>query len=106
MNKVLIFILYMIVRPWVELWNLIKSLFEKGATLNYPRTWQYIFLFLMAGSYLAKNKFMTNIFGILLIITIIKNEWDRGFYMELYRKKMEAKAMKESEAAKHGQKTE
>ena len=95
MNKLFIFIWYLLTQPFIELWNFIKSIFERGAVLNYPRTWQYIFLFLTVFSYLAKNRFLTNIFGVLLIITIIKSEWDSGKYMERWRARLEKRAEKE-----------
>lgn len=95
MNKLLIFVWYLGTQPFIELWNFVKSIFERGAVLNYPRTWQYIFLFLAVFAYLAKNKFLTNIFGVLLFITIIKSEWDRGFFMERWRARLEKRAEKE-----------
>lgn len=97
MNKLFIFIYYLATQPFIELWHLIKSMFEKGATLNYPRTWQHIFLFLTVFAYLAKNRFLTMIFGATLFVTIIKTEWDRGEYMARYRARLEKRAEKELE---------
>ena len=95
MKRILIFVWYLLTQPFIELWNIIKALFEKGAVLNYPRTWQFVFLVLTIFAYLAKNSFVTNIFGILLIITIIKTEWDKGLYMERWRARLDKRAEKE-----------
>ena len=100
MNKLLIFIWYLVSQPWIELGNFVKSIFKTGAVLNYPKTWQYIFAILVVGAYLAKNRFLTMIFGVMLFVTIIKTEWDRGFFMEKYRKKLEEKAIKKMQERK------
>mgnify|MGYP001601087404 CR=1 FL=1 len=100
MNKLLIFIWYLVSQPWIELGKFVKSIFEKGATLNYPRTWQYIFAILVVGAYLTKNRFLTMIFGVMLFATIIKTEWDRGYFVEKYRKKIEEKAIKKMQERK------
>lgn len=98
MNKLFIFVYYLVTEPFIELWEMAKTLFEKGSALNYPRTWQWIFLFLTIGAYLAKNRLLTNIFGVILIITIVKSEWDSGLFIEKYRKRLEEKAIKMQEA--------
>lgn len=92
MKRIFIFIFYLLTQPFIELWGLFKFIFAKDAPMSYPRTWQYIFLILTIGSYLAKNRVWTNVFGVLLVATIIKAEWDRGFFMERYRKRIEKKA--------------
>jgi len=95
MNKFLIFVWYIITEPFIELKKMVTSMFEKGQSLNYPRTWRFIFLGLTIGFYLAGNRFMTNIFGVILIATIIKSEIDSGKFMERWRERLEKKAEKQ-----------
>src|SRR3990167_9955505 len=95
MSRISIFVWYLLTQPFVEAWLLLKSLFEKSATLNYPKTWQFVFLFLAVGAFLAKNYFLVKIFGVLLVVTVIKAEWERGYWMELHRKRIEKRAEEE-----------
>lgn len=100
MKRIFIFMWYILTQPFIETLGLMRAIFEKGKALNYPRTWQYVFLVLTLLFYLSKNRFMTNIFGILLIITIIKSEWDSGKFMERWRKRLERRAERTIEEQK------
>lgn len=86
-----VFIIYLLTEPFVQIGKLLKGIWTKGQILNYPRTWQAIFFVLMIFFYLAKNIFMTNIFIILLVITIIYTEWTIGPWKERYRKTIREK---------------
>ena len=96
MNKFSMFVWYLLTEPFVQIKNIFAVSVEKGSTLNYPRTWRFIFFALMVGFYLAGNKLVGNVFLALVVITVIKTEWDSGVFIDKARKRMEKKAEKQA----------
>lgn len=93
LGLVTVFIVYLLTQPFVEIWNFVKLLLQKGAKLNHPRAWMPIFFIFTILCYLAKSRYLTNVFGILLFITIIKWEWDKKDFVHIHRERMFRKLM-------------
>lgn len=94
LHTLLIFIIYLLTQPFIEIWKYILFVLHKGERLNHPRAWMQIFFILTLFCYLAKNMYAANTFGILLFITIIKWEWDKKDFISIHRERMLKKLMK------------
>lgn len=88
-----IFVVYLCTQPFIEIWKFFKPSPE-GSPVAYVSSWRFPFLVATLLFYLVGNKIMVNLFGLLLILTILKTEWDDRRWLDKYRKAQRRKAEK------------
>jgi len=89
-----IFFWYVLTEWIYQTINLFRRGYETMTILNYPNTWQYVFLFFTIVFFWSGNVRLGKVFMILLAITILKNEWEKGEYIAKYKKKVDERLTK------------
>jgi len=89
-----IFIAYLLIQPAREIYNLLIVSTHKGRTIAYLSAWRFPLLAATILFYAVGNSVMTKVSGALLIISIIKTEWDEKRWLNLHRERRRKKIEK------------
>lgn len=92
-----LFLTYLVTQPIIEIINLFRISAEKTAKYSYISAWRNPLLLLTIIFYIAGNTYMTKFFCALLILAILKTEWDDKKWLEKQIEKERKKAEKKYE---------
>ena len=86
-KNILIFVWYLLTQPFIEIVKMIRITTKKGETASYLSSWRTPLLIATIAFYWVGNTVMTKLSGILLLLTILKTEWDQKNWLARYRQK-------------------